>query len=75
MKYFSQFMLLALAIAVLLGLQYQYWLGENGRVASKQLLAQIEEQQQHVRRTGGAGAGRSTSLSHKPTCAVRSTAD
>ena len=46
MKYFSQFMLLALAIAVLLGLQYQYWLGENGRVASKQLLAQIEEQQQ-----------------------------
>jgi len=46
MKYFSQFMLLALAIAVLLGLQYQYWLGENGRVASNQLLAQIEEQQQ-----------------------------
>ena len=46
LKYFSQFMLLALAIAVLLGLQYQYWLGENGRVASKQLLAQIEEQQQ-----------------------------
>ncbi|MGM8871454.1 FtsB family cell division protein [Psychrobacter sp. 2Y5] len=46
MKYFSQFMLLALAVAVLLGLQYQYWLGENGRFASKQLLTQIEEQQQ-----------------------------
>lgn len=46
MKYFSQFILLALAIAVLLGLQYQYWLGENGRFASKQLLTQIDEQQQ-----------------------------
>ena len=45
MKYFSQFMPW-LAIAVLLGPQYQYWLGENGRVASKRLLAQIEEQQQ-----------------------------
>lgn len=46
MKYFSQFILLALAVAVLLGLQYQYWLGENGRFASNQLLAQIDEQQQ-----------------------------
>ncbi len=46
MKYFSQFILFALAVAVLLGLQYQYWLGENGRFASNQLLTQIEEQQQ-----------------------------
>lgn len=45
MKYFSQFMLLAFAIAVLLGLQYQYWLGENGRFEHKKLLTQIEEQQ------------------------------
>ncbi|WP_426241510.1 FtsB family cell division protein [Psychrobacter sp. TWP2-1-2] len=45
MKYFSQFMLLALAVAVLLGLQYQYWLGENGRFEHNKLLTQIEEQQ------------------------------
>jgi cell division protein FtsB len=45
MKYFSQFMLLALAVAVLLGLQYQYWLGENGHIEHKKLLTQIEEQQ------------------------------
>lgn len=46
MKYFSQFMLLALAVAVLFGLQYQYWLGENGHFESKKLLAQIDDQQQ-----------------------------
>ena len=46
MKYFSQFILLALAVTVLLGLQYQYWLGENGRFASNELLTQIDEQQQ-----------------------------
>ena len=46
MKYFSQFILLALAVAVLLGLQYQYWLGDNGHFASSQLLEQIAEQQQ-----------------------------
>ncbi|MGP9544581.1 FtsB family cell division protein [Psychrobacter sp. AOP7-B1-25] len=45
MKYFSQFMLLALAVAVLLGLQYQYWLGENGRFEHDKLTAQIEKQQ------------------------------
>ena len=45
MKYFSQFMLLALAVAVLLGLQYQYWLGENGQFEHNKLLTQIEEQQ------------------------------
>lgn len=45
MKYFSQFMLFALAIIVLLGLQYQYWMGENGHFEHNQLLAQIEEQQ------------------------------
>ncbi len=37
-------MLLALAVAVLLGLQYQYWLGGNGRVERNQLLTQIEAQ-------------------------------
>ena len=45
MKYFSQFILLALAVAVLLGLQYQYWLGENGQFEHHKLLTQIEEQQ------------------------------
>lgn len=45
MKYFSQFILLALAVTVLLGLQYQYWLGGNGHVERNELLAQIEEQQ------------------------------
>ena len=45
MKYLSQFMLLALAVAVLLGLQYQYWLGENGRFEHHNLQTEIEEQQ------------------------------
>ena len=45
MKYFSQFILLALAVAVLLGLQYQYWLGENGQFEHRKLTAQIEDQQ------------------------------
>ena len=45
MKYFSQFMLLALAVAVLLGLQYQYWLGENGRFEHNRFLTEIEDQQ------------------------------
>ena len=45
MKYFSQFILLALAVAVLLGLQYQYWLGENGRFEHNKLLTQTEDQQ------------------------------
>lgn len=45
MKYFSQFMLFSLAIVVLLGLQYQYWMGENGHFEHNQLLAEIEEQQ------------------------------
>lgn len=31
MKYFSQFMLLLIAVSVLLGLQYQYWFGDSGR--------------------------------------------
>lgn len=46
MKYFSQFILFALAVAVLLGLQYQYWLGENGRFERDKLLAEISQQQQ-----------------------------
>ncbi|WP_201569766.1 septum formation initiator family protein [Psychrobacter immobilis] len=45
MKYFSQFMLLALAVAALLGLQYQYWLGGNGHFEHSELLTQIEDQQ------------------------------
>jgi len=45
MKYFSQFILLALAVAVLSGLQYQYWLGENGRVEHSKLLTEVAEQQ------------------------------
>lgn len=46
MKYFSQFLLSAFAIIVLLGLQYQYWFGENGHFERKQLNAEIEKQQQ-----------------------------
>ncbi len=46
MKYFSQFILLAFAVAVLLGLQYQHWFGENGRFEHNALLAQIDNQQQ-----------------------------
>jgi cell division protein FtsB len=45
MKYFSQFILVALAVAVLSGLQYQYWLGENGRFEHHKLTTQIAEQQ------------------------------
>lgn len=45
MKYFSQFMLLALAVVVLAGLQYQYWLGENGHFQHNQLRAEMAEQQ------------------------------
>ncbi|WP_434354312.1 septum formation initiator family protein [Psychrobacter sp. HD31] len=44
-KYLGQFILMILAIAVLLGLQYQYWLGENGRANYANLLQQIDEQQ------------------------------
>ena len=46
MKYFSQFLLLIVAIAVLLGLQYQYWLGENGHSQHEELMVEIEKQQQ-----------------------------
>lgn len=45
MKYFSQLMLLALAVLVLLGLQYQYWWGENGHFAHNELLTEIDTQQ------------------------------
>lgn len=45
MKYVSQLLLLALAITVLLGLQYQYWWGENGHFEHNKLLIEIEEQQ------------------------------
>lgn len=45
MKYVSQLMLLALAVVVLLGLQYQYWWGENGRFAHNELLSEIDTQQ------------------------------
>ena len=46
MKYFSQFMLLIVAVAVFLGLQYQYWLGENGHAQHTALLSEIAQQQQ-----------------------------
>ena len=42
MKYFSQFMLFLIAVAVLLGLQYQYWLGKSGRAELEKLHAEIE---------------------------------
>lgn len=45
MKYFSQFFLFAFAALVLLGLQYQYWFGENGHFERKALLLQLEDQQ------------------------------
>lgn len=38
-------MLLALAVAVLSGLQYQYWFGQNGRLEHNKLQVQISEQQ------------------------------
>ena len=46
MKYFSQFMLFLIAVSILLGLQYQYWLGESGRSGLEQLHADTEMQQQ-----------------------------
>ncbi|WP_227431211.1 septum formation initiator family protein [Psychrobacter sp. I-STPA6b] len=44
MKYFGQFLLFLVAVAVLIGLQYQYWLGENGHADSKDLQTEIEAQ-------------------------------
>ena len=46
MKYFSQFMLFLIAVAVLLGLQYQYWLGKSGRTGLEQLHEEMAVQQQ-----------------------------
>ncbi|WP_296405660.1 septum formation initiator family protein [Psychrobacter sp.] len=46
MKYFSQFMLFLIALSVLLGLQYQYWLGKSGRDGLEKLHAETEIQQQ-----------------------------
>lgn len=46
MKYFSQFMLFLIAVAILLGLQYQYWLGDSGRAGLEKLHDEIEVQQQ-----------------------------
>lgn len=46
MKYFSQFLLFAFAVLVFLGLQYQYWFGENGHFERKQLSAEIVKQEQ-----------------------------
>lgn len=46
MKYLGQFILFVLAVAVLLGLQYQYWLGENGHSDHARLLSEIDKQQQ-----------------------------
>lgn len=46
MKYMSQLVLFAVAVVVLLGLQYQYWWGENGHFEHNDLLLQLEKQQQ-----------------------------
>ena len=46
MKYVSQFGLIVFALIVLAGLQYQYWLGENGRFAHKELRTEMDVQQQ-----------------------------
>lgn len=46
MKYFSQFLLLLFALAALIGLQFHYWMGENGRADYANLQTQIEQQQQ-----------------------------
>ncbi|WP_199508936.1 MULTISPECIES: FtsB family cell division protein [unclassified Psychrobacter] len=45
MKYVSQFSLIVFALIVLAGLQYQYWLGENGHFAHKELRKEIDAQQ------------------------------
>ncbi|GAA0310784.1 FtsB family cell division protein [Psychrobacter aestuarii] len=45
MKYVSQLVLIVLAVVMLAGLQYQYWLGENGHFAHNELRDQIQEQQ------------------------------
>lgn len=46
MKYFSQFILFLLAVVVLLGLQYQYWLGDSGRHNLEQLHSEMDSQKQ-----------------------------
>lgn len=46
MKYFGQILLFVLAVAVLLGLVYQYQFGENGLVDYQRLQQEIMEQQQ-----------------------------
>lgn len=44
MNYVARFILLAIAFSVLMGLQYQYWLGENGYYDTKLLQEQLDEQ-------------------------------
>lgn len=45
MTYIRQMLMLIFAILVLVGLQYQYWFGENGNRALVQLKKQVAEQQ------------------------------
>lgn len=46
MTYIRQIIMIILAISVLLGLQYQYWFGENGYHDTQTLQHTIAEQQQ-----------------------------
>ncbi len=46
MTYIRQIIMLILALSVFLGLQYQYWFGENGHRDTLALQAQIQDQQQ-----------------------------
>lgn len=46
MTYIRQLIMIILAISVLLGLQYQYWFGENGHSDTLALQQQIQDQQQ-----------------------------
>lgn len=46
MTYLRQVIMIILAISILLGLQYQYWFGENGHRDTLTLQKQIQYQQQ-----------------------------
>lgn len=45
MTYIRQIIMIILALSVFLGLQYQYWFGENGHRDSLALQQQIQDQQ------------------------------
>lgn len=46
MTYIRQIIMIILALSVFLGLQYQYWFGENGHRDTLALQQQIQDQQQ-----------------------------